>query len=73
MLIVVDVLFIVKGVKRLKLIVAPTWRHENETYCIVSIYIIKIIIVALFSHAIIELFQIFKFSLGPHYAKFFLS
>lgn len=53
-----------KAVRKLKEIRTPTGKHENETYCIITIYIVYLTLIALANHGIIQAFDIFKFSIG---------
>ena len=64
---------ILKGLRKKTAIIKPTGRHENETYCVLSLVIIKLMIIYLIVYTIFLTIQIIKLSLGDHYNKYYMT
>ena len=62
-----------KGFQKKKKILEPTGRHENETYCILSLLIIRLMISYLIIYCIFLTIQIIKLSLGTKYNYYYLT
>jgi hypothetical protein len=72
-ILLITFLTIKKGIKKKKQIVEPTGRHENETYCVLSLVITRLMITYLVVYSVFLTIQIVKLSLGSHYNYYYMT
>ena len=72
--IVLDVHLFKIAEKQAKLIVSPAaYRQNDKTYCILSLYMVKLCRPYVVFHALYSFFMIFRVALGDYYQHYFYT